>query len=300
MAQTELVSVATGDGQRLHGALVSPGGGATAAANWPQAVIALHGAGGNFYASPPFPHLVEPLLAHGAAVLRANNRGHDLVAGSGGGRLPQGAAYEIVDDCRRDVDAWRELLHKRGYERIALVGHSLGALKAVYFAAYGDAASLHSVVAISPPRLSHRRFLESERAEEYSQALADAQSLVADDRPGELMRIRFPVPLLISAASYVDKYGPAERYDLLRFAKLVRTPTRFTFGSRELEGSPAFAGLPDALTDALGASPCDVQIVAGANHNYDGVEQQLADLVVGWFRRPLANESAAPQDRFSP
>lgn len=283
MAETEFLAANTSDGLRLHGALVWPGYDAALAPGWPQAVVTLHGAGGNFYSSPPFPDLIAPLLARGVVVLRANTRGHDTIAGAGGGRLPQGAAYEIVDDCRRDLDAWCKALRDRGLERVALVGHSLGALKAVYGAAYGLSSPVASVVAISPPRLSCRLFLDSARAEEFSAALQQAQALVADDRPLELMRIRFPVPLLISAASYVDKYGPQERYDILRIAKVLKTPTRFIYGGRELDSSPAFAGLPDAIRALLDGSTSDVQLVDDADHNYSGSTSALAALIDEWF-----------------
>ena len=54
--------------------------------------------------------------------------------------------------------------------------------------------------------------------------------------------------LMISAGSYVDKYGPEERYNIMKFANQLSCPTLITYGQREVdEGSLAFAGVPDAL-----------------------------------------------------
>ena len=81
-----------------------------------------------------------------AVGLRVSN----AVTSKGGRRL--GAAYEIVDDCRHDLLAWLDLLRERAGPRIALVGHSLGAVKTIYALAHED-VPLQCAIAISPPRL---------------------------------------------------------------------------------------------------------------------------------------------------
>ena len=51
----------------------------------------------------------DRLVEGGCSVLRVNNRGHDpisMAAYNSAGRSPLGAAYEMVDDCRQDWDAW--------------------------------------------------------------------------------------------------------------------------------------------------------------------------------------------------
>src|SRR5687767_4051764 len=95
----DLEQVQTEDGITLHGALrrpeprgATPGG--------VDLVIMHHGVGGNFYNLHFFDPMGDRLLQAGYAVLRANNRGHDLAYNSPAGRL--GAAFESVDDCRKD------------------------------------------------------------------------------------------------------------------------------------------------------------------------------------------------------
>ena len=39
--------------------------------------------------------------------------------------------------------------------------------------------------------------------------------MVTDGRGEELFTANFPFPLLIAASAYIDKYGPAERYNLV-------------------------------------------------------------------------------------
>ena len=61
-----------------------------------------------------------------------------------------GAAYEIVDECRHDVAAWVAWLRQRIGPRIGLVGHSMGAVKALYAAAYEADIEAAVIIAISP------------------------------------------------------------------------------------------------------------------------------------------------------
>ena len=97
--------------------------------------------------------------------------------------------------------------------------------------------------------------------------------------------MRFPFPLLIRAGGYIDKYGPAERYNILRFANRVPSRLLFTYGERELdEGGIAFAGLPDAIGSlSPGPGQIDVSVIAGADHFYAGVQEQLAEAVATWL-----------------
>jgi hypothetical protein len=63
---------------------------------------------GNFDSPGMFDQSSDALLDRGCAVWRVNNRGHDPIsraaAGEGAKRL--GAAYEDMDDCRYDWEAW--------------------------------------------------------------------------------------------------------------------------------------------------------------------------------------------------
>ena len=126
-----------------------------------DAVLAVHGTGSNFYGSTLFDGLTPKLLADGLAVLRVNTRGHDIVstAATLHGPLRLGSALETVDECRHDLIAWLEFLSSRGYRSIALLGHSLGATKAVYTITRTTHPALSRLIAISPPRLSHSHFL---------------------------------------------------------------------------------------------------------------------------------------------
>src|SRR5579859_3253047 len=126
----DLVHVETADGVRLDGALRTPDGGIERQLGL-DLVICHHGVGGNFYNPYFFDDLGSLLVDQGCAMLRVNSRGHDLVYRGPRGKL--GAEYELLDDSRRDWRAWLDFGSSAGYQRIAVWGHSLGAVKTIYY-----------------------------------------------------------------------------------------------------------------------------------------------------------------------
>lgn len=275
----ELVRTVTRDGLRLDGALVDD--------SCPAAALLLHGVAGNFYSSSTFESVIPKLREQGLAVLPVNTRGHDSVFGAslGNVRTRFGAAYETVDDCRLDIAAWIEFLAARGHTSIVLIGHSLGAVKAIYGMAHEKWPAVRAVVALSAPRLSCAAFRNSpDSSSPFFESLTTAERLTAAGRGTELFTSTFPFPMLITAAGYIDKYGPLERYNLLRFAHELPCPALFTYGSKELAGGGiAFAGMPDALQSLTHADRRQVAVIEGADHVYTGVGEQLAAAIAGWL-----------------
>ena len=220
-----------------------------------DAVLCLHGTGSNFYASNMMASLTTALVANGMAAFPANMRGHDGISSTNApvGRRLQGAAYEIIDACCHDVTAWLALLRQRGYQRLGILGHSLGAVKAIYSQVHRPDANVAWVVAISPPRLSYSGFLEDRAGRTISARLRPRHDLVRHGRSRELIEILFPLAYAISAEGFLDKYGPEERYDVLKLIPSVECPLVVTYGTAELPTSAAFRGMPDAIAELPGS-----------------------------------------------
>jgi hypothetical protein len=287
----DLVEVTAPDGVRLHGALEAPPAEALREPRTSGPIdvwLCLHGTGSNFYAASTLAGLAPKLLASGAAVLRANTRGHDLMSTgpSAQGRALQGAAFERVDEAPLDLAAWIDLLVKRGFARIGLLGHSLGAIKAIYTLARQHPPTVAALVAVSPPRLSYSHFLASHRADEFRRTFDQASELLRAGRGNELMLIRFPLPYYVSAAGFVDRYGPDEKYNILGLLPRVPCATLVTYGSSELQGDVAFRGMSEAI-EALASAhgTLQVAVIAGADHIYTGCHDALAARIGSWLSR---------------
>ena len=197
-------------------------------------------------------------------MLRANTRGHDIICTgpSSGGRSLQGAAFERVSEAPLDLAAWIDCLGGRGYRRIGLLGHSMGAVKAIVTLAGEQPPRVARLVAISPPRLSYSHFLTSRRGDAFRATFERAAACVAAGRGDELLWVTFPLPYYVTAAGYLDRYGPAERYNVLPLLARVGCPTLVTYGSVELAGD-AFQGMSEAVElSASEANRLRVAVVA--------------------------------------
>ena len=265
-----LCEFTTADGQPLHGLLYS------ASPSDARAIVLVHGVGGTFY-TRPYPQLAEALAERGFAVLAANTRGHDWVTRGPDGSPSAGAAFETLQDCLLDLDAGLACLAERGFRRFVLMGHSLGAVKVVFYQGTRRRGDVAAVVACSAPKLFYStRILEQP---DFAEKIARAQAMLAEGRAAEL----FPAtagsgPGLFSARTYVDKYGPAEQTDLRRLAPGLGCPFLALAGSAEF--SPNFVPYAQELAGLAGGA---CEIVQGAPHSYAGYESAIANLVADWL-----------------
>ncbi len=280
----DLVQIVTRDGLRLDGTFqAAPEGVRSPFAL--DAFLCLHGTGGNFYSSTLFDSLAARLLELGCGVLRVNTRGHDGISTAqttrGGRRL--GAAYEVVDDCRQDVAAWVDWLAKRAGPRVGIIGHSLGAVKALYALAREPELPVTALVAISPPRLSYSWFAASPQGPEFLDTYHRAERLLHAGEANTLLEVQLPLPFVITAAGYVEKYGPDERYNYLRFIGDIRCPTLLTLGGIEIESNMAFRGAAEALRE-MAAPRLRMEMIPGADHFYSNTRKELVACIETWLR----------------
>lgn len=283
----ELISVETSDGVTLDGSLRLP---ASQASDLPVDIVIMHhGIGGNFYRAYFFEAMAEQLLARGCAVIRANNRGHDLAynAPPPFGRL--GAAFENVDDCRRDWKAWLDLAEARGFNRVCVWGHSLGAVKTIYAAAQDNDDRIARLIASSPPRFSYSAYLARPDGDLFKASVDEAQALADAGKTDVLFPIQIPTGALMTTKVFFDKYGPEERYDILKHLPKITTPILVTVGG--LEGARpeqvdrfAFEGLSETISGmAENQATLSSALIDGANHFYEDRTDALWSTVETWL-----------------
>jgi len=295
--QVDLVSVATADDVRLDGALRTPDVGAAGRLGL-DLLICHHGVAGNFYNPYFFDDLGTRLLEQGCAVLRVNSRGHDQAYRGPRGKL--GAEYELLDDCRLDWRAWIDFGASAGYRRIGLWGHSLGAVKTVYYQSVESDPRVVCAVASSPPRFSYAAYLGSDQGPRFSADMEQAQALVQAGQPEAIVEVAVPIASTFSARTYVDKYGPDSRFDILAHVPHSAVPLLVTLGELEIDNL-AFRDLAEQGPALPGQSPqVSYRLVAGADHSYATRVPELWDAFRGWLAGigvAPAPVSAAPAPR---
>lgn len=287
----DLVHTTTRDDVRLDAAFYSP---ASKSSLCFDAICFIHGTGGNFYSSTLFDDLMVQFLERGCAVLRANTRGHDGIstAVTCRGARRQGAAYEVLDDCRHDLAAWLTWLRQRSGPRVALLGHSSGAVKSLYAVCHEPKQAPSRIIALSPPRLSYAHFCASEGGGAFRDTFACAERALAAGQATALMDVKLPLPFVITAAGFIEKYGPDERYNLLNFIRSVPCPTLVTFGGIEVAGNMAFTGSPAALAALASRQPIQVTTIPDADHGYTGVRAALWTEIEAWLAQSPRPQAA--------
>ena len=84
----------------------------------------------------------------------------------------------------------------------------------------------------------------------------------------------------------MEKYGPEERYNYLRFISGMPCPTLITLGGREVENNMAFRGAREAVAElAAKRKNLSVETIVGADHFYNGVREALCARVEEWLKR---------------
>lgn len=277
-----LVDTQTTDGLQLHGFLSET---TTIGPLW----ILVHGVNSNFYSSSLLKDTALTLQSLGQSTLLVNTRGHDIL-GFNTGNTPArvGSQVESLSNSCLDIDAWMELARQTNHPQINLLGHSLGALKCVLWAARTDTFK-GKLVCLSPPRLNTELLLsDPKRGELFRETLSKAKDFCDEGREDHVMKVRFPLPMWISAGIYLDKYGSGEKYDYLQKIHQLNANCLWTFGELEVSnGSLNFYAADSALTQKINEFPIQaaqaVQVIPHGDHSYNLARPELATVIREWL-----------------
>ena len=284
----DLISVVNREGLTLDGAFYAP------AADTPDrgpvdAMLLIHGSRGNF-CDPATKSMAADLSAQGIACLALNTNAHDTIWYHPPSDGYKGNAFEILENTMSDLRAGIDHLEQRGYRAIGLLGHSMGAVRVTYYAATQDDPRVAAVVPVSPVRLSYSHYLESEDAEEFRANLETAQRLVGEGDPDGVFRVNFPIPQFFSAASYLDKHGPFEKYNLINLADRIRVPILALNGSRETH--TRLKGMAQDLARAAANSPrASAIMVDEGEHSLVNRTAEASAAVLQWLTALALQES---------
>jgi pimeloyl-ACP methyl ester carboxylesterase len=272
-----LVRIPTPDGLLLDGALSEPPSGKPRSRAW----IFLHGTGSNFTAPGVLEGLSQLLSDRGEAVLRLNTRGHDLVAKipTMSGSVRGGAAFECIADAHFDIAGAAAWLLDAGYERLSLLGHSLGGVKAMTSQSEHPLGEVDEIVALSPPRLCYERLIQDAA---FRHGFNQARTLVDTGRSQEWVELASPLKLLMPAQGIVEKYGIDDRFDIVDHLPRLKAATLIFLDSKSLESSAAHRGLDDALAEVARSHAALTVQRHPDDIRYAGAEVGIANQIAAW------------------
>jgi pimeloyl-ACP methyl ester carboxylesterase len=276
----ELILATMEDGVLLGGAFIQPAGPETE----PVGLLWVHGGGGHFY-DAPLVLAARELARDGYTSLTGNTRGHDLAAllpRADGEVVVGGGAWEDFGETARDLKVWIDILAARGFERVALVGHSLGGSKVVQYQAERQDPRVAGIVAASAVG----------RWPKNAERVKLGEEMVAEGRGEKLLPAREGAPVwnLLSARTVASR----ERYIVPAFhvengeplVSTIRCPVLAFFGSLEEDATEELAGIRESASRAVDVTTA---LVEGTGHDYADHEPEVARIIARWLRGVVAD-----------
>jgi len=277
----ELVWIETDDGIEHDGVVIRPSGQPTG-----TVVVWMHGFTGHF-SEPHQIRIGRYLAERGHVFISGDNRGKHFGVSTGKWEGPfriGGAWWELVSESWLDIKAWLDYAEKTfSPQRLVLAGHSYGAVKVTTYQGQRQDARLAGLISASGPvRPPGQR-------PELGESLKLAEKMVAEGhgldlvpfgstgRPGSLSA----QTLVDRAKTLVDTYGMAGGDSPL---SKVRVPFLAILGTKE----PAIGAPEDLATikqNARSSPLVETALIEGANHLYQGCEEDVAEAVYDWLGR---------------
>ncbi len=287
---TELVRVNTADKLILDGCIFLPEN------KTDKIIINVHGVAHNFYLPGFIWHMAKKYNDSGWSFLSMNNRGHDYVNET---RLvtPKekyriiGSTREDFKDSVLDIKAYVDFAIKKGYKKIVLQGHSLGAAKIAYYTAKSLDKRVNGLVFASP--VDHvALFNTKERAKYNEELLKKAIESVKKKRKTLIpIKVVYEDTMLISPETYISlamEKGISDIFNVRdekapSLLSKIRIPILAFLSKEEFSFKGTRNTLEIIKSKAVNCTDFTYSIIPGSSHTYSGHEEEVAKLVSKWL-----------------
>lgn len=259
-------------------------------------VLYIHGWCGDFFSNPYIPVLATELSKIGSAFLSVQTRGmgNKYSVSVPEGHKIIGGEYELLEEAHLDISAWVQFLKTAGYQKIVLMGHSLGTHKIVRAALECEnAADIGGLILLSP--FDKMFLLEKASPGQRDMHLEIAQKMIAEKRGEEMIPTDWCF-FQVSYQTFLSSYGENDFTHMFDFSKenyqfpvlkKITIPTHVIVGSQDeyfyqsnpMHPEEAMNMLLKNLADSSG------KIIVGAKHRYVGHEQEVAQEVIHFLER---------------
>lgn len=197
------------------------------------------------------------------------------------------------EDCEADIAAALDAAKRRGIERIALFGTSLGGPRAIYYLARSADPAVKALgflaSIMSPYEEAQLRLPEAGRAR-LEELLRRCRTLVAEGQAEECVTFRDWFPrrhVRATARGFLSIFGAPEdtACSSHRYGGAVRVPSLVIHGTADEIALPPNAR---AIHDSLTAAPSrELVWVDGADHwlTPGWIAERYAEIIAGWTAR---------------
>ncbi len=245
-----------------------------------KVIINVHGTAGNFYINEFINSMAKKYTKNGIDFIVFNNRGHDFISeikvyGRKRSKII-GYAFEDFTKSRYDIKTFVDLAHKLGYKKIILQGHSLGAVKVVYYMEKTRDKRVAGLILASPPDM-YGLMKKKEKPTYQKQKLifiksSSSKLVISKKTLNQLSKENGP-------ANIFSTYSP-KKHSIL---EKVSIPILAFFGDR----SEAVIMNPEKALKIIRnkAKSCKnftYLVFKGGNHVYYGIEDKVSGYIAKW------------------
>lgn len=167
-----------------------------------------------------------------------------------------------LDDDLREIDFWVEWLHRQGYARVILVGHSWGSQHGLAYVEAYPKAPVAAVVAVSLVRAEQKAAVRAGQ-------IADAEARLArHDQSLQPYALSFCKTFMASPRSYLSyaRWGDRRVMDSLARLQERKLPVYVVIGSADNR-------IDDAWMKELRHRAYQVSVIEGANHFFSSIHE---------------------------
>jgi len=280
----ELVPFATKDGLILHGFLARP------KTKCDKALLHVHGLYSTFYRSKYAMELGKAAVNNGFNFLTIEQRGSYAAFGikRKKGRktigFQGGGAYEKFENCIYDIEGAIRLLGKFKIRKIYLEGHSTGCQKVTYYQYKKKDKRVKGIVLLAPA--DDFNFRKKDLGKKFNEAVRYARSHKKALMPSRYIKGIMTTKRFLSFSDqrFVEaRLFNYDRQKLLEFSR-IKEPVLAVFGSKEQYEIKPVKEYMKILKKNSNSRHFNSLIINGADHGFNGKENELADSVVKWLK----------------
>lgn len=257
-------------------------------------ILHFHGKEGNFVQNRFIFEMKDKFPKAGISFMTVNQRGHDymsdsLVKTSSGFEYKKiGFAYEVFEDCLKDIRPFVDEVISRGYRKIYLQGHSLPH-RCIYYTNKSKDDRISGLINICQSDVLYEF---KAYVQDYEDNLNLAKALVESGRGDQLMPVLLWSGAYSSAKnflSYGDPKGNAQVFsfcdDKFEFKELKKIKAPCLYIEPETDFSMGIdpeEALDICKKETSKATRVDTVLIEGASHSFINFEDKLSEYIIDW------------------
>ena len=286
----KLVKTKTSDGYHFTGLLSEP------LEKSKKIIVHIHGMAGSPMLNNFYQEMHDYYTYHGISFIAGEHRGTGTITAfvhdSSDGVV--GDAFEIFEDCVKDIQAWIDFSKEQDYEEIWLQAHSLGPSKVAYYINQIKNHGVKGLIWLSPSDMIGL-VNDQKGKEDHNIMLPKAKRLVKEGEGNMLINHKLWGSELLSAKTYLNFFGEGAKTAIFNYndnslgwdiVNAINLPVLAITGTKDDGIVPvidAYKAMKKLKTELKKSPRVKTVVYDGAEHSFDGFGDKIVKEVVDFI-----------------